>query len=91
MRIKRGLEEQPSHHPWSVLDTAEVIAAIASWLIAVAAAFVIILVDTWLGIALVALALVAYFAVSILHIGNSRRRVAAQLTDFERRKRGQQS
>jgi Flp pilus assembly protein TadB len=91
MRFKIRPGEQESRHPWSVLDTGEVIAATASWLIAVAAAFVIILIDTWLGIALGALALAAYFIVSILHIGSSRRRVADQLSDFERRKRDQQS
>jgi hypothetical protein len=91
MSFKRRLDELESHHPWSVLDTGEVVAAIASWLVAVAAVFVIILVDTWLGIALGVLALAAYFAVSILHIGSSRKHVAAQLGDFERQKRNSQA
>jgi len=73
--------------PWSILDADEVVAAIVSLFIVVAGTFVIILVDTWLGVALVALAVVAYFVLSFLHIGASRRRVAQQFNAFDRDRR----
>jgi len=83
---RRSKDEDEQHR---ILRADEFAAAILSWLVFVAAAFVIILVDTWLGIALVAVAAVTYFVVSFLHIDASRHRVAAQLSEFERRKRNQ--
>jgi Flp pilus assembly protein TadB len=84
----RWKDEGQRHGLWATLEGDEFVAAILSWLVVVAGAFIIILVDTWLGIVLVAVALAVYFALSILHIGSSRRRLADQLADFERRKRG---
>ena len=63
------------------------LSAILSLLVVVAATFVIILFDSWLGIALIAVAAVLYFVLSFLQIGASRRREAAQLAAFERKKR----
>lgn len=85
----RWKDEHRRHGLWAMFDDSELVAAIVSLLVVVAAAFVIILVDTWLGIALAAVAAALYFVLSFLHIGASRRRVAAQLEAFERKKRHQ--
>ena len=86
----RWKDDRQRHGLWAAMfDDAEFLPAIVSLLIVVAAAFVIILVDTWLGIALVAVAATLYFVMSFLQIGASRRRVAAQLEAFERKKRHQ--
>jgi hypothetical protein len=86
----RWKDERQRHGLWSAMfDDAEFLPAILSLLVVVAAAFVIILVDTWLGIALAAVAAALYFVLSFLQIGASRRRVAAQLEAFERQKRHQ--
>ena len=76
---------------WAILDSNEAVAAIVSLFVVVAGTFVIILVDSWLGIGLIAVACVLYFVLSALHIGASRRRVAAQLDDFEQAKRNRGS
>ena len=87
----RWKDERQRHGLWAAMfDDAEFLPAVLSLLIVVAAAFVIILVDTWLGIALVAVAAALYFVLSFLLIGASRRRMAAQLEAFERKKRHQQ-
>jgi hypothetical protein len=86
----RWKDERQRHGLWAAMfDDAEFLPAILSLLVVVAAAFVIVLVDTGLGIALVAVAATLYFVLSFLLIGASRRRVAAQLEAFERKKRHQ--
>ena len=84
---RRARDEK--YGPRSILHVDESVAAIVSLFVAVAAAFVIVFVDTWLGIALAAIACALYFVLSALSIGASRRRVQAQIEAFGRKRRHQ--